>query len=99
MPSANLSLLKQAFLDEIETISDTLIKARARYYVDRMIDAYEKQSALENNEIASYTVMNRTFTRRNVTEGREVIYELEADLRTMIYGSVTLADINLGTTT
>ena len=86
--------LKAAYQTEIDKLSDTLGKARANYALDRLIDALNSQSALESKEIQSYTIAGRTVSRRDSTAGIDLIDRLTADLDGMIYGTVTLVDMN-----
>ena len=48
--------LKAAFTTEIAKISDTLRNAEATYTLDRWTDAVTQQSALEANQISSYSI-------------------------------------------
>lgn len=92
--AAPTAALKAAYQTEINKLSDALGKARANFALDRLIDALTSQSALESNEIQGYTIAGRTVSRRNSTEGLDLIDRLTADLDGMIYGSVTLVDMN-----
>lgn len=86
--------LKTAFETEIAKISNDLSSKMATYKLDAYIAALEKQTAMESNEIQSYTIAGRTITRRNVSEGKAAVAALEADLMKLIYGSKTLMDMN-----
>ena len=94
--AASSVALKAAYTTEIATISDTLQSAKATYTLDRYIEALDKQNALEANEIQSYTMAGRTFTRRDASAGQDVINELQYELEGYIYGHVVLADNNTG---
>jgi len=86
--------LKAAYQTEINKLSDTLGKARANYALARLMDALDSQAALEANEIQAYSIAGRQVTMRNPSVGQAAIDRLTADLDAMIYGTVTLADMN-----
>ena len=86
--------LKAAYLVEVAKISNVLDKAEATYLVDVWADAVDKQSALEANDIVSYSIGGRTFTRRDVAAGQEAIAQLRYEIRAFIYGTTTLIDNN-----
>lgn len=95
---AAIDVLDSKWTAEIALISDTAVdavrKAEATYCKDRYINALQKQASLENNEITSYTIGGRTFTRRNASEGQSVINELRNELSTLVWGTIVLADNN-----
>jgi hypothetical protein len=83
----------------IATIGDSntsgaIRKAEATSVKDRYLASLEKQAALENNEIQSYTIGGRTFTRRDAGAGQNVINSLRSELHSLVYGTIVLADNN-----
>ena len=88
------ALLKAAYLVEVAKISNTLQQARATYLVDVWADAVDQNAALLANDILSYSIGGRTFTRRNASEGNLAISELEYTINVLIYGTVSLVDNN-----
>ena len=86
--------VKTQWLVKVALISDALIKAEATYALDRYIAALTGQASLESNEIVSYTIAGRTFTRRDTSAGKQAIADLRLDLHRLCYGSVSLADMN-----
>ncbi len=86
--------LQLAFESEIQKISSPLLQAKATYLLETYIQALQKQSALEANEIVSYSIAGRSFTRRDGTAGRSLVTGMERELKDLIYGTVTLVDMN-----
>jgi len=86
--------LKAAYLVEVAKISNTLDKARATYMVDVWADAVDQQAALEAGKVQSYSIGGRTFTYRDAASGQLAVANLEAQIQRMIYGTVTLIDMN-----
>jgi hypothetical protein len=91
---ADIAPVVAAYTTEIAKISDTLINAKATYQLARWSEAQANQTSLEANEIQSYTVGDRTFTRRDVAAGQSALQQMENDLNAMIYGTAYLADNN-----
>jgi len=86
--------LQTAWETEIAKISDTLLNAEATYALSEYIDARTNQAALSANEIQSYTIAGRTFTRRDVEAGQGQVNRIENKLRALVYGSITMIDLN-----
>lgn len=82
-----------AYTTEVATISDTLRNAQATYKLSILSDALTKQALLESSAIVSYTIADRTVTRRNVDVGKALIKDLENELYTLIYGPCTQVDM------
>jgi len=82
-----------ALLSDSST-SGAIRKAEATSVKDRYLAALEKQALLENNEIQSYTIGGRTFTRRDVGAGQGVINQLGNHLWSLCHGTIVLADNN-----
>jgi len=93
---ADSAALKAAYQTEVDKISDTLDNARANYQLARFIDALDAQNALETGSIQSYSIAGRSVTKANLSEGRQMVGELEAQLYELIYGSAILLDLNTG---
>lgn len=94
--AASSTALKAALLVEVNKIKDALPLAEATYTLDRYIDALDQQNALEAGAIDSYSIAGRSVTRRNAASGQAVVDALRARLNQMIYGSVTMMDMNVG---
>lgn len=90
--------LKAAWVKEIAKISDALIKAEADYALDQYVAALPRQAALEANEIASYSIGGRSFTRRDITAGQIAIERLRNNLYRYCKGSTSLVDANMNYT-
>jgi len=91
--------LKNAWVARIGTISDALVKAEATYLLDQYIAALPQQAALEANQITSYSIGGRSFTRRMVGEGQSAIQRMKFELYQYCYGSTSLCDANEDTIT
>lgn len=89
--------LNNAITTEVALISDTLNKAKAAYVQESYIAALTKQTALEANEITSYSIGGRSFTYRDVQAGASAVAALESELAGLIYGTSRLIDMNTGT--
>jgi len=94
---ATSTAFKAAIVAQIEYIDDDLDKAEATYLCDRYFEALDKQQALEANEITSYSIAGRTFTRRTAAEGQSVINQLRHELDGFLYGTAHLVDANTET--
>jgi hypothetical protein len=90
--------LKSAWETEIGKISDTLLKAKATYQLDNYIAAVQQQASLEANDIISYSIAGRTFTRRDVGAGQDAIAAMENELVLLCYGRANYVDFNVRTT-
>jgi len=86
--------VKSAWETEIAKISNALLKAEATYILDQYIAARTAQTKLSSDEIQSYTITNRTVTRRDPNAGTALINDLQNQLSELVYGTVTLADAN-----
>jgi hypothetical protein len=91
--------VKSAWETEIAKISDTLLNAEATYILDQYIDARTAQASLSSDGIQSYTIAERTVTRRNADMGQALINDLQNQLTELVYGKITLADANYGVAT
>ena len=92
--ASSITALKAAFTVQIATISDALRKAEAEYTLDVWADAMTKQAALEANDITSYSIGGRTFTRRDIAAGQQSVQQLRYNLEAFIYGTQSLVDNN-----
>ena len=92
---AAIDALTTAYQTEIAKISDPLTKAQATYLLERYIAALQKQAALEANEIVSYSIAGRSFTRRDIAGGQSAINSMQGDLDRMFHGTVSLVDMNV----
>ncbi len=86
--------LKAAWTAEIAKISNALIKAEATYALDQYIAALPQQAALEANQIATYSIGGRSFTRRDITAGQIAVDRLKGNLWRYCKGSTSLIDCN-----
>jgi len=79
---------------QIATIGDDLSKANATYVLSRYIAAIQKIASIEAQNIDSYSIADRSVTRRRIAEAQSLAKNLEAQLSQACYGSATLVDLN-----
>jgi hypothetical protein len=90
--------LQAAFGAEIAKISDALVKAKANYLLERYAKLAATVESLQEGKLASYTIGDRTVTRRELPQMQTELDRMEMRLKRMIYGRVVLIDMNLNQT-
>lgn len=94
-----LTDLQSAWQTEIEKISDPLYKAKAVYVLTQYVAALAAQTSSAGTDISSYSISGRSVTRRDGGAMSDLVLGIEFELRQLVYGNVTLADMNLNKTT
>lgn len=95
--SVNGTALKAAWTTIIEDAHDAGDLEDEEYYealiaLDTWIAALDKLTTASAENVASYSINNRSATRRGSEEFRQEVQSAKAELMRLLYGNVTLAD-------
>jgi hypothetical protein len=90
--------LETAIQTEITAMPAGIRKELAQEKLTEYLAAKAAASTASANDVISYSISGRSVTRRNGSEFRSFVKELETELADLIYGSTTLIDFSKETT-
>ena len=90
--------LFDAYTAKILLISDSLRALRATWLLDRWNTAAGELTSAEASDVISYSILGRTFTKRDLSQATTLVNSLEGEVRRSIYGTTRLVDLNVNST-
>jgi hypothetical protein len=89
--------LETAIQAEITAMPAGIRKEAAQEKLSEYVAAKSAAASAASNDVISYTISGRSVTRRNNSEFRVFVRELETELMNLIYGSESLISFSTET--
>lgn len=91
---SNISAVRTAYETEIAKLTDPISIAEANVVLDNLIFALTTSASMVTQSNQSYTVAQRTVTKRNQTDAQNSVNEYRGQLRRLLYGNSVVPDLS-----